>query len=215
MPDDVSAQGSEELLVAAADPQLSEDAALALLARRDLPAQAIEALRRNPALANGRRVLPVIAAHPRTPKHIAVALARQMFTFELLRVVQTPGAPADVQRLCEDTIVSRVDSISAGERLTLAKSGTGRVAAALIHAPEAHIREAALNNPRLTETLIVRELMKKDVSRETIDAIQRHAKWSLRREIRDTVLSRVEEPAEGSKQGSEEPPERYDSEPES
>jgi hypothetical protein len=203
----------DELVRAASDAQLSEDGALALLARRDLPSQAIEALRRNPALASGRKVLPVIAAHPRTPKHIAVALARQMFTFELLRVAQTPGAPADVQRLCEDTIVSRVDSISAGERLTLAKSGTGRVAAALIHATEAHIREAALNNPRLTETLIVRELMKNDVSRVTIDAIQQQAKWSLRREIRDTILGRMEERA-GSETEPERPPERFDSDPE-
>jgi len=204
---------ADELVRAASDAQLTEDAALALLARRDLPSQAIEALRRNPALASGRKVLPVIAAHPRTPKHLAVALARQMFTFELLRVVQTPGAPADVQRLCEDTIVSRVDSISAGERLTLAKSGTGRVAAALIHATEAHIREAALNNPRLTETLIVRELMKNDVSRVTIDAIQQQAKWSLRREIRDTILGRMEERA-GSETEPEQPPERFDSDPE-
>jgi hypothetical protein len=191
-PDETRPHAEQELIRAASDPQLTEDGALALLARRDLPGAAIEALRRNPAVASRRKVLPVIAAHPRTPKHIAVALARQMFTFELLRVVQTPGAPVDVQRLCEEAILTRLHSISAGERLTLAKSATGRIAAALIHAPESYIREAALNNPQLTEALIVRELVKSGVDRPLIDALQAHQKWSLRREIRDEILRRME-----------------------
>jgi hypothetical protein len=186
----------DELVRVASDANLSEDAALAMLTRRDLSSRAIEALRRNPALANRRKVLPAIAAHPRTPKHISVALARQMFTFELLRVVQTPGAPADVQRLCEETILGRVESISAGERLTLAKSATGRLAAALLRDTEPRIRDAALNNPRLTEELIVRELMHPTVPRELVDALQVHPKWSLRRDIRDTILRRVEQESE-------------------
>ena len=193
----------EELVRAACDPNLTEDQALALLANRELPAKAIEALRQNPALANRRKVLPAIAAHPGTPKRIAVALARQMFTFELLRVVQTPGAPADVQRLCEESILTKLESVSSGERLTLAKSATGRIAAALLQDPERRMRDAALNNPRMTEALIVRELMKREVARELIDALQAHPKWSLRREIRDTIL-RLEEEDDASEDSVEE-----------
>jgi len=197
------AEGADELIRAASNPHLSEDEALALLSRRDLPAEAIEKLRHNPALANRRKVLPVIAAHPRTPKRLAITLARQMFTFELLRVVQTPGAPADVQRMCEETILTRLESTSAGERLTLARSATGKIAAALLHDAEARIREAALLNPRLTEALIVRELMQ-PVSRELIDELQRNAKWSVRREIRDAILRRIEQNAERSDESSRE-----------
>jgi hypothetical protein len=200
-------EDEDELVRAASDPALSEDGALALLARRDLPAKAIEALRQNPALANRRKVLPVIAAHPRTPKHISVVLARQMFTFELQRVLQTPGAPADVQKRCEESILGKLESISAGERLTLAKSATGRIASALLHDPETRIRDAALNNPRLTEALIVRELMKREVARELMDALQVHSKWSLRREIRDAILRRLEEDEDNADDASENPAE--------
>jgi hypothetical protein len=198
------ASEADELVRAASNPHLSEDEALALLSRRDLPAQAIENLRHNPALANRRKVLPAIAAHPRTPKRLAITLARQMFTFELLRVVQTPAAPADVQRLCEETILSRLESITGGERLALAKSGTGRIAAALLHDAEARIREAALLNSRLTEALIVRELMK-PVSRELVDDLQRHPKWSLRRDIRDTILRRMEQDVEKAPEAEADP----------
>jgi hypothetical protein len=195
MPDD------DELLRSASDPHLSEDAALQLLSRRDLPSRVIELLRHNPALANRRKVLPAITAHPHTPKHLALALARQMFTFELLKVVQTPGAPADIQRLCEDTILMRLESTSLGERLTLAKSATGRVAAALLRDTEPRIRDAALNNPRMTEPLIVEQLRKRTSQTQhprrelnaLIDAIQQHPKWSLRRDIRDASLAALEQ----------------------
>ena len=201
----------DDLLVrTASNPHLSEDEALALLTRRDLPTRAIEALRSNPVIAKSRKLLPAIAAHPRTPKHIALPLIRQMFTFELLRVVQTPGAPADIQRLCEESILTRLDSISGGERLTLAKSGTGRIAAALLHDAEARIRDAALDHARLTEAQIVRELMRPHVARTLIDALQVHRKWSLRREIRDAILRRLEsagvEPGTEPRGSENEPP---------
>lgn len=192
----------DDLLVhTASNPHLSEDEALALLARRDLPPSAIEALRSNPAFRTARKLLPAIAAHPRTPKHVAIPLVRQMFTFELLRVMQTPGAPADVQHLCEESILTRLESTSTGERLTLAKSATGRIAAALLHDAEARICDAALENPRLTEALIVRELMRPQVTRTLIDSLQVHRKWSLRREIRDAILRRLESP--DTEQGTE------------
>jgi hypothetical protein len=142
-----------------------------------------------------------------------------MFTFELLRVVQTLGAPADIQRLCEESILTRLESTTAGERVTLAKSATGRIAAALLHDAEARIRDAALENPRLTEALIARELMRPQVARTLIDALQAHRKWSLRREIRDAILRRLEsadtEPETELRKPDTEPIEPQDQPPES
>ena len=66
---------------------------------------------------------------------------------------------ADVKLAVEDVLVSRLTTLSAGERLTLAKRSSGRVAAALLQDTDKRVIPAALNNPYLTETLVAKALL--------------------------------------------------------
>src|SRR5580704_16345834 len=72
-----------ELVRAAADPALTEDFALALLKRSDLPAEVLEQLAKNVGALKSRKVKVALASHARTPRHISVPLARQFYTFDL------------------------------------------------------------------------------------------------------------------------------------
>ncbi len=63
----VHSQSAEVLLDVAANPALTEDLALALLARRDLPRGLIEILVKNAAVMKSRPVLNAVARHPKTP----------------------------------------------------------------------------------------------------------------------------------------------------
>ncbi len=55
---------------------LTEDLALALLKRPDLLAPDLEQLAKNAALLKSRKVRLALAAHPRTPRRIALRLIR-------------------------------------------------------------------------------------------------------------------------------------------
>ena len=119
---------------------------------------------------------------------------RRLFTFELMQLALSPAVAADIKLLAEEVIVSRVESISSGERLTLAKQSSSRIAAALLFDSEPRIVEAALMNPRLTESWIIRSLTRPEGGVLLIDLICKHPKWSLRREIQTAILRNVNTP---------------------
>src|SRR5437868_13038355 len=65
----------------AASPRLTEQLALSLLARRDLPHQALEDLSKKAAVMKHRKVIVAVVSHPRTPRHVSLPVARHPSTF--------------------------------------------------------------------------------------------------------------------------------------
>src|SRR6185437_3556555 len=101
---------------------------LALLERRDLPPQALEQLMRNSAVAKLRKVRLALITHPHTPRHVSVPNIRHLYIFELMQIALMPSLAADLKRAAEEALLSRLATISSGERFTLAKRAAGRVA---------------------------------------------------------------------------------------
>ena len=172
----------------ATDAALTEDSALALLSRRDLPSDAIETMVRNVSLMKSRRVLKCIVAHPKTPRHVSLPRTRHLYTFELTELSLSPVVAADVKLAAEEVILTRLSNTSAGERLTLAKRSSKRIAAALLLDPDSRVMESALANFHMTEGSIVRALQSPDATPALVHAICRHSQWSLRREVQIALL---------------------------
>jgi hypothetical protein len=178
----------EDLEFAAASGELTEDLALTLLKRTDLTASALERLAKNANVMKHRRVLVGIVSHPKTPRQVSLPIARRLYTFELMRIVLLPAVPADLKLAIEQNIVSRLATVSAGERLSLAKQGSTRTAAELLLDAETRVMNAALDNPRLTEVFVVRAVMREDASAKLVQAVCGHTRWSLRREVQIALL---------------------------
>ena len=179
---------TEELLRAAANPALTEDLALSMLGRADLPADVLLALARNTNLVKLRKVRLAVAGHPHTPRQVSVPLIRQFYTFDLMKVALTPGVPADVKVAADEMIVSRLKTITLGERLALARRGSGRVAGAMLLDGEARVMQIALENSRLTESGVVQAVLRPEAKSFLVQAVAHHAKWSYRREVRIALL---------------------------
>ena len=131
----VHSTSPESLTAAASDLGLTEDLALVLLKRADLPAQALEKLSKNGSVMKSRKVKLALVEHPKTPRHISVPTVRHLFTFDLMQVALTPVVPADIKMAAEESLINRLEKISQGERLSLAHRASGRVAAALLLDP--------------------------------------------------------------------------------
>jgi hypothetical protein len=196
-----------DLFRTAADPDLTEDMALALLKHNDLSAEIIESLAKNSSALKGRKVKIAVVGHPHTPRHISIPLARQFYLFDLMKTALSPCVPSDVKVAIDDVLISRVTTATIGERLTLARRASGRVAAALLldkeigdgkierrvkdaktAARESRVMQIALENPRLTEALVVHSVLRPAAGATLIDAVAQHEKWSRRREIRTALL---------------------------
>ena len=165
-----------------------EDQALALLKRSDVTATDLALLARNPSVAKSRKVLLALATHHRTPRHITIPMLRRLFTFDLMQVALTPSVAADVKRAAEEQILSRVESLSFGERISLARRASGRVAAGLLLDDEPRVISTALDNSRLVEASVVTSLMKHNAPATLFALTSEHPKWSLRKEVQIALL---------------------------
>jgi len=110
----LSEKDSNGVLFDAADPALSEEVALSLLKRPDLPVETLERLGKNSAVLKHRKVKIALVEHPRTPRHISLPLVRQLYTFDLVQVALTPTVPADLKRAADEALCNRLETISSG-----------------------------------------------------------------------------------------------------
>jgi hypothetical protein len=178
----------DELLRAAADPELTEDLALALLKRSDLPTEILEQLSKNSTVLKLRKVKVALVCHPHTPRHVSVPLVRRFYTFDLLKVALSPSVPADVKVAVDEMLIARLKTITLGERLSLARRASSRVAGALLLDSESRVMQTALENPRLTEAFVIRAVLRPQARAAFIQAVSHHPKWAYRREIRSALL---------------------------
>jgi hypothetical protein len=178
----------------------SEDSALATLNNAEVTAEALTLLGRDPVAAKNRKVAFRLVSHPRTPRHIAIPLLRRMFTFDLMQVTLTPVVSADIKRAAEEQLLIRLESLSSGQKITLARRASGRVAAELLRDSDARIISPALDNALLTESLVVRALMRADAPRTLFGEVAAHAKWSPRREVQIALLRSERTPVQRARE---------------
>lgn len=196
----IHSHSADDLKRAASDAALSEELALALLERRDLPPEALEALSKNVAALKSRRVLAGVVGHLKAPRHVSMPIIRHLYTFELMQLALSPAVLADIKKAAEETLVSHLEKITLGERSTLARRASGRVAAALLLDSEPRVAEAAITNPFLTEVLVVKALLSEKATAALVELVCRDGKWSLRREVRIALLRNPFTPAETASQ---------------
>lgn len=189
-----SALQSAEPIPAPESIALNEDLALAQLEKRDQTPEAIQRISDDSAVMKSRKVRVAVASHPRTPRRIALRLIRELYTFELMQFALTPVAPADLRRMADELLVSRLASITLGERIALARRSSELVAGALLVDKQPRVWQTALENPRLTEVSVVKALQRTAATPAFVEAVCHHAKWSVRGEIRIALLRSAHTP---------------------
>ena len=184
----VANASGEVLLALLENPNLEDPEVTVLLERLDLPATVLSAVARAGKWTSSEGVRFRLAKHPRTPKRFALAAVRQLFLFDLVRLSLLPAAPPDIRRAAEEVILTRVPHLLIGEKLTLARRGPSRVAGAILAAGHPHATKLALDNPFLTESQILKALLKPGVPERVVAAVARHPKWSRQYNVRVVLV---------------------------
>ena len=184
-----SSQGTVDAALA-----LNEDAALAQIKDGDVSVEALENISQNAALMKSRKVRLAVAGHSKTPRRIALRLIRELYTFELMKFALTPTVAADLKRIADELLLARLAGITLGERITLARRSSERVAGALLLDKETPVWQAALENGRLTEAVMIRALQRTGGSPAFVEAVCHHSKWSVRLEVQVALLRNMHTP---------------------
>jgi hypothetical protein len=187
--------GEETLLALLANPNFDEPHVILMLERLDLPASVLGAVAGEGKWASSEAVRLRLARHPRTPKRFALAAVRQLFLFDLVRLSLLPSAPADIRRVAEEVILTRVPHLAIGEKLTLARRGPSRVAGAILAEGHPQATKLALANAFLTESQVLKVLAKTGVPSRVVAAIAQHPKWSCQYNVRMALVRNAHTPA--------------------
>jgi hypothetical protein len=180
--------GEDALLALLENPHLDEAHVTLLLDRLDLPASVLSAVAREGKWTSSEGVRLRLARHPHTPKRVALAAVRQLYLFDLARLSLLPSAPADIRRVAEEVILTRVPHLPVGEKLTLARRGPSRVAGALLAEGHPQAMKLALANAFLTESQVLKVLAKPGVPERVVAAIAQHPKWSCQYNVRMALV---------------------------
>ena len=183
------------LLALLENPKLDETHVALLLERLDLPAKVLETLGGEGKWTASEGIRLGLARHPRTPRRIALALVRQLYLFDLVRLSLLPAAPADIKRVAEEIIIARVPHLPVGQKLTLARRGSSRVAGALLAEGQPQAVKLALANAFLTESQVLKVLAKAGVPERVVVAIARDSKWSRQYNVRAALVRNAHTPS--------------------
>lgn len=176
------------LLALIENPLFDETHLRILLERLDMSSNVIEAVALQTKWLASEAVRFALAAHPHSPRHVAMTLVRQLFAFDLVRLALATAAQPEIRRLAEEALISKIPQLPIGQKLTLAKRGPSRVVGAILTEGHAQAVAAALTNPMLTEAQILKSLARSETPERVVAAIARHPRWSSSYNIRLALL---------------------------
>jgi hypothetical protein len=179
------AERAKEVLVALArNPNLQEPDLLRLLERKDLPPEVLREVAAHKEANRSYSVKLALARHPRTPRLVSLPILKFLHLFDLVRVCQTPAVPTDVKHVVEETILKRAERIPRGQKISLARRGSGHVAAGLLFTTDQELIRVILENPYLTEAHVTRIISRSDLPAVVVEMIAAAERWSRRNDVR-------------------------------
>jgi hypothetical protein len=170
---------SADVLTALLDnPALDETQLCLLLDRKDIPAELLEEVTHRKPLLKNYRVKRALAFHPRTPRLAGLRFIRELYLMDLMQLTLLTGTSAELKRIAEEQLVARLPQLPLGQKIALARRGTGRVAGALLADGHTQVLSVVLDNPSMTEAQILKALSRERLPVGVVKAVAQHRKWS-------------------------------------
>jgi hypothetical protein len=160
------------------NPAFDETHVCLLLERKNLSGLLLEEISKRRTWRAAYRVRLGLAAHPHTPRLIAMRMLRELHLMDLARISFLTTSSMELRRLAEERILTQLAQLPLGQKIMLARRGSTRIAAGLLlHGPE-QVARVALNNSFLTESQLLKTLTKETLPSRIVAAAASHDKGS-------------------------------------
>ena len=192
----LSSTNEENLRALIANAALDETQLCLLLDRKDLSATVLDEIAKQKQWRANYRVRYALAAHPHTPRLIAMRLLRDLHLMDLVWISLLPASPVELRRLAEERVLTQLPQLPLGQRIMLARRGSARVAGGLIAEGPLQVARIALDNAFLTESQLLKLLAKDSLGERIVAAIANHEKWSKLMNVRIALLRHGHSPVD-------------------
>ncbi len=183
-----SASGA--FLEAAVDnPALHREEMLLLLRNRRAPADLLERIGRDRRWNSHPEIKRALVLHRATPRTLARSLVPYLFWRDLADVAASPAVDPVVRRSAEKVLEIRMDEMTVGERIALARIASRTIVRSLVKSADARVLAGVLGNPRLVELDAVAIASNKALTAALLTELAGHWKWGSRRAVRLALAS--------------------------
>ncbi|RMH15144.1 MAG: hypothetical protein D6696_21450 [Acidobacteria bacterium] len=182
---------ARQLLRAVLDhgPELGVREAQQILRNPYVTTEVIDELAANRSLISSHEVRGAIARHPRTSLTVALRFVPGLFWRDLMELSLDVRIKPRVRRAAEKHLLLRLPQLALGERITLARRAGRAVLVELRGEREERVIAAMLDNPRLTEELLLPLAADPTARPQVLDRLAANARWRTRYRLR-AALSR-------------------------
>ncbi|KAB2955443.1 MAG: hypothetical protein F9K18_13625, partial [Thermoanaerobaculia bacterium] len=147
----------------------------------------IETLAASPALSAAYEVRREVVLHPRAPRLLALRLVAGLYWADLARVGTDPRLHPVVRRAADLKLIERLPGLASGEKMAVARAASANVIAALRLDPTPRVTGALLENPRLTEGLLMPLAASEKASPLVLARLAADPRWGVRPGIRNAL----------------------------
>jgi hypothetical protein len=148
-----------------------------------------------PALLRAYEFRRELALHPRTPELISLRLVPGLYWLDLVRLGLDVRIRPLVRRAADLRLIERLSVLSVGERIALARQAGAAVLAQVRRDPTPRVIAAMLENPRLTEGLLLPLLAGDEVSAPVLALVAANSRFGSRYPVRLAVAKNPRTPA--------------------
>lgn len=134
------------------------------------------------------------ARHPRTPQILSLRFLPGLYWADLVRVGVDMRLHPIVRRAADSRLSERLPALSVGEKMAIARTASPAVLSALRHDPTARVIAALLENPRLTEGLLLPLVASEAALPAVLAVIAGSPRWSSRYPVRLALCQNTRTP---------------------
>ncbi len=176
------------------NPDLAEDEVVLLLRNRGATPSLLTRVGRDRRWARCYGIRKGLVHHPKTPLSLARSLLPHLYWKDLADATEDPKVQPGVRRQAEEVLKRRVEELTQGERITLARRASRGVIAALRESGEARVLKALLGNTRLVEHDALSIASSALAPREVLALLADHPAWGARYSVRLALLGNPRTP---------------------
>jgi hypothetical protein len=129
-----------------------------------------------------------LVRHLRTPATLARTFLPHLYWKDLADIAEDPKSPALLRHRAEEVLARRIEEMSLGEKVALARRARRGVIEALRTSKEPSVLKALLSNPRLVERDAVTLASDDHSPREVLSHLAAHPAWGGRYQVRISLV---------------------------